>query len=409
MLRAFLALLLSFLRDLYGSESYRPGDRAISSRWLSRILSRDVKKCSMQSLKDEGGWVGLMYRLNVVFDDSSTTTLVLKTSKPSFQGRLFTISCGHEREAFFYNSSFSTSLQSMLPKVYYAYGSTLLGEYVLVMQDLSIECESVKFSFGNQVFGVSDEMKDLISGFPEPKFILYQCAKQCAEINLRFWNDCNVLSSPAVKGGDWYLGKGRMAWESAIGRAFQVWEKQKSSIQQREGLHISQDLVDIIDGSFALSNWKNFQIHIGENPFTLSHGDFHAGNMMRNRIPKFSTVFLVDWSEFGVGEPGSDLGQMLISDVSPHLMEKHGRSMIRQYWQCLIDGGVDIAAFPFEKCWDTFCRSGVERWIWLFCIIIEMDLPSVCVQYFHDQIMAFIKLFCPDQKYFLLKSVVTIP
>ena len=45
------------------------------------------------------------------------------------------------------------------------------------------------------------------------------------------------------------------------------------------------------------------------------------------------------------------------------------KSLVRGYWDELVASGVSATDYPFEHCWNAFCRGGPERWIWVFCMV----------------------------------------
>ncbi len=74
------------------------------------------------------------------------------------------------------------------------------------------------------------------------------------------------------------------------------WEKVKAKIRnQTIGFEFSPKLINIIEKSFANSSWSAFQAKLQDpkTPWTLCHGDFHAGNM----VLAAGDVFMVDWCQ----------------------------------------------------------------------------------------------------------------
>ena len=64
--------------------------------------------------------------------------------------------------------------------------------------------------------------------------------------------------------------------------------------------------------------------------------------------------------------------------------------------------------YPFEQCWEAFCRGGGERWVCLFSVIAgKHTTPDAVVQYLHDQLLAFVEMH-GSYEYYVLKPVVVI-
>jgi len=103
-------------------------------------------------------------------------------------------------------------------------------------------------------------------------------------------------------------------------------------------------------------------------------------------------LIFFDFSEVGPWEPTTDLAQTIISDVKPELFVKHTKTLVRKYWDRLIELGVPEKSYPFTNCWESFCRGGPERWIFLLGFLIcYPGIPINGAQYFHDQLLAFIE------------------
>ena len=70
--------------------------------------------------------------------------------------------------------------------------------------------------------------------------------------------------------------------------------------------------------------------------------------------------------------------------------------------------GVNGTNFPLDVCWASFVRSSIERWMYLFVLMANWGVPNNFVQYFHDQLNAFVQAFAPEATSFSLKSIVCI-
>lgn len=106
-------------------------------------------------------------------------------------------------------------------------------------------------------------------------------------------------------------------------------------------------------------------------------------------------IVLVDWSEVGLWEPTTDLGQMLISDLRPDVVRQHAEPLVRHYWETLVAVRPDLAeAYPWTRCWKDFCRATIERWTFLFAVLAGFDgVPGALVTWFHDNLLSFVQTF----------------
>jgi len=423
-IRAYVAQLFAHILRLFGhlvfGEAVAPsaGTKSVSAKWLTRLLHQDgtldksitVSSVEIEGLSGNRSLVGAMNRLVVSYsaETSAPSTFILKMSRDGVNNRRGVIASGQFREGLFYESKLSSSASSVLPRIYYSFGSSILGEYVILMEDLKREGTiGANLLFGNQIWGVPPLEFDA-----DPVLLLDTIFKRAADFHAQHWNDRSLLSQKWLKSVDWYNGNNRIQWDLAISSARRGWEMIK-----KKDVKLDADLSSIIDASFAQSSWSVLQKHLHNPsvPFTLCHGDFHAANMSVQRLRSEGEffdnhrIFLYDWSEIGVWEPTTDLAQTLISDVKSHIFTEHSHALVKTYWQRLIDNGVSAEEYPFETCWEAFCRGGAERWIWIFSILGSFpSIPDVAVQYFHDQLLAFVMAFGAGNTFFHLQPVVCV-
>ncbi|GJJ75955.1 hypothetical protein EMPS_08313 [Entomortierella parvispora] len=421
-LRRHLASAL-FSNDLVGGHAPNPGDVELSTPWLKSILisagaipkNALISTVECTGLDGNRGLVGAMTRVLVTYtlpsnQDPQSIHMVLKKSRDGQKPRLANILSGHAREAIFYSSDLAKSLlpSTLLPKVYYAHGSQFLGEYVILMEDVKQRrCKDksedphkkpidINFVFGNQIWGLPESVKS--QTLPPATDMLDQMFLTAAEMHAQHWNDSRLLQLNWLKTAAWYRGTGRTRWEWSVQAGIRAWEKGKAMAASGDyNVKYSDKFVKIMDASLNNASWERFQerLHDKTLPFTLTHGDFHAANMILDRTGSSSpTVTIYDWSEVCIWEPTTDLGQTVISDVAAPVFKAHARKALQKYWDRLIALGVVKATdYPFETCWKHFVRGGIEKWLWTFAILCSYPgMPAQGVQYFHDQMLAFMEL-----------------
>ncbi len=429
-LLAFLAQACANLRGKVRSAEGppRPGDSAISKLWLTNLLRERaiigegslVESVEAQGLDGNRGLAGAMTKIKVAYRHknkscstqlpSPPATFILKMSRGGLEGRQNTIATGQYREALFYASPLSKALTpGLFPKVLYSHSSQLFGEYVILMEDLTStnnNAVGVNMVFGNQIWGMAKPLDPT----RDPVAVLEAMYMRAAEIHALFWNDERLLKQSWLKGAKWYSGQGRAIWELGMDRARQAWASTKSKISSgKTQVAFSPKLVSIIDESLAKASWRSLQTHLNKPgvPFTLCHGDFHAANMFLLNDKEDIELVMFDWSEVGPWEPTTDLAQTIISDVKASIFLEHSRGLVRKYWERLVELGVSSQEYPFSTCWESFCRGGPERWIWIFVVLSSFPVPDALVQYFHDQLLAFIEGH-GDQPFYELKPIVCL-
>jgi hypothetical protein len=298
----------------------------------------------------------------------------------------------------------------LLPEVYYSYYSESLAEYVIILEDLSNGIP-MNYLFGNQCWGIPPNFVERVATRSQ----LEDCEnifRAIAHLHAKFWRDKRLIESPDnswLKGVNWYQGKDRASWELAIHSAKKSWTKGKL---ESPTLY-SKKMMSIIDESLSRASWETFQAHLRKNkPFTLIHGDFYPGNLFavtkdpENIYNRDERIVFLDWPEVGPWEPTIDLGQALVSDVPAQLFKEHGKRLVQTYWNELVANGVSAQQYPFEECWEDYCRTGVEKWIFLMAVLFGFEEitknASKWMLYLHDQVLAFIEAH-GDRPYYELK------
>jgi hypothetical protein len=333
--------------------------------------------------------------------------LLVKTVRySSVEHRYDMLAAGNYREARYYGSDFErVGRFSGGVRVVYAHSSPVTAESVVVMQDLRSEERprtlGLNFYCGNQVWGIPPEVKAAMAQ-RSPERLLRTFFERAADLHGAFWCDPSLKASRWLKAADWYRGENKAAWTLAVKGGALAWAKAKAL---RPASVMSPALIGIIDRSFACASWAGLQarLHDPSIPFALTHGDFHAANALWRPPARAAgaaedaspgSLFLVDWSEAGVWEPLTDVGQAMISDVSVEVRRKHERALLRAYWERLTGGPATratAAGLPFERCWELYARHSPERWIFMFALLASMpNLPDSATTYFHDQLLAFI-------------------
>lgn len=431
---SYFAQAVSVARTFFcrGNGPPRPGTFKMSTSWLQRLLKErgvlakgeSIAAAEIHGLDDNRGLTGETRRITAVIrgdTEEKTLYLILKMSPDGILSRRRVIAGGQYREAMFYASNIAKGLPSgIIPQVLYSYGSALLGEYTILMKDIKKERSGkvleTNFVFGNQVWGVPTSVASLV---PDPLAALEAMYLNAAKLHVAYWNNSSLLRYSWLRGTNWYNGKGRDTWELYMEHGRTAWEAGKRATIQDplKSVVFSPKLVSIMDKSFEKASWVKLvqRLQDRRNPFTLCHSDFHASNtfLLRDRLYKEDNAIsddalvLFDWAEVGVWEPTADLAQTIISDVSQVLFRKHIRNLLEKYWRRLIEFGVSPDEYSFEMCWKAFLRGGVERWIGLFAYLTSLPISGKAIQYFHDQLLAFIELD-DEREYYELQPVACI-
>lgn len=409
--RKWVVSLLSWQDRFY----FPSTDLHVPARYLTKCLrSRgllsdkvEVTEVIEEDLKGNRGLVGCLGRLRVTYSAGASVSLPKSFVIKSYlcnthQKRANLIFGGSYREAKFYADMVSPNT----PTVYYASYSLFTGEMVLIMEDMQGATTGVNFYFGNQIWGMTPLAEPLA-----PEDVLLAMYSAAADLHAKYWRSPALISpdNAWMKGSAWYRGADRTAWEISFTTLRNFWSRVRPGITPDAAVRWEPALVAVIEKSIAHTSWDTLQARLHDPlvPFTLTHGDFHASNMlMRNGDgPLLARLVMVDWSEVGPWEPCADLGQTMVSDVQPAVRRAHERRLVEAYWTRLTANGVSATEFPLETCWAQYQRATLERWLYMVVLLAVWGLPPRAMQFFHDQVWEFYVDHGCGREYFTLNAL----
>jgi hypothetical protein len=231
----------------------RWGDTTISRRWLTRQLRRGGALAQGMELfaveadfPKTRGWIGTIIKLTLRYADGSAgpATLIIKTSNGSLRGRHSVIANGGYREAWFYTSRLAAGSMPT-PRVFYSHASRLLGETLLLMEDVTAVTDAVGVNMvmGNQIWGGAPTPHD-------PVEVMERVFLTAADQHAKFWRDPTLLNEGWLKGADWFRGRGRAAWEAGTDLARVGWEWAKA----RKDVSYNPRLIAIVGTSVVMED-----------------------------------------------------------------------------------------------------------------------------------------------------------
>ena len=314
-----------------------------------------------------GGMSGDIKFLDVVLAGGDSLALVLKTHG----GSTMRVAMGCARAAFFYDA-FSSSLKvANVPQYYYAYGDMSTGEVTILMQLLENSVPSGTF-FGSAQpnnWGMRDKLEAMCAGNPTPDEITADAFNLYARMHATYWQDSKLLTQPWLRASSWYAGSDEAAWQGAQAQAQNAWADIRAAISAGESpIRWDEHVVACLDASFAKVDWAAYQTDISGQPFTLVHGDAHAHNVMwvEQRTPA-ARQCLIDFEMVGVGSGAQELGQYMISHITPELRRAKATDWVRGYHNTLIavlrGRGLkkEADAYTFDACFSEHIAGGAGR------------------------------------------------
>eukprot|EP00163_Fabomonas_tropica_P007117 TRINITY_DN1676_c0_g1_i7.p1 TRINITY_DN1676_c0_g1~~TRINITY_DN1676_c0_g1_i7.p1 ORF type:complete len:412 (-),score=82.63 TRINITY_DN1676_c0_g1_i7:358-1593(-) len=352
----------------------RPGSKGVDKRWLESVLRSSVplprgnslKSAHVEDLSGNRGFVGATTRVVVTYtkaDDTLPTSFILKTSHGDVASRVNVMKTGMYREAMFYGSRFINWVEKIVPKIHYTFASPALGEFVIVMEDVSKRegATPTNFIMGNQCWGIPKAVEPPRA----PALALRGMFLEAAEQHAAHWNSSALYKdAPFFKYADLFNGSGRGRWEGAVRLGHLYWTRAKTEVEAgNKDVRLNPKVVKVVDTAFENASWSRMQAFIGkmkakEIPFTLTHGDFHASNTFainpKSGSPKQLEILFFDWSEVGPWEGTADLAQTVISDTPRKIFKTEIEGLVREYWKRLGEHGIDLKEYTWEFCWGRF-------------------------------------------------------
>jgi hypothetical protein len=384
----------------------------IERTWLRNVIAKKLSDKTVPELlevnlsKDvlQGGLTSRLHRIELKWAtdaDYLPKTLVVKTLPPSLDRHFLSMLQGVSREAIFYQRfdlerKEGEAPMEFIPKIYYSEGSGSKGEFVIIMEDLK-NATRAGLLLGNQCWGAVDIPKDLQKPH---EYIFEKVFTSVAELHFEHWRDEKLLDLGWLKNTHWLNGCRRATWELCSISTRNNWEKIRHEATKEGGLNWNPLIIETMDNAVHNTTWNTyhvaFDIKDKKTPFTLVHGDFHAGNCMwdEKRNPP---VYLFDWSEVSIGDPYTELAQYMVSNATIDVRRKHEKELVRKYHQKLVDLGVDPTVHTFEDAWDRYMVGGIEKWIQMLALLaaLHFRLPQAFgkthLAWFHDQVSSFLE------------------
>mmetsp|Transcript_30458 Transcript_30458/g.96861 ORF Transcript_30458/g.96861 Transcript_30458/m.96861 type:complete len:397 (+) Transcript_30458:3-1193(+) len=378
-------------------------DGVLDAAALGERMGKEVVEASIRDQEKMGGLSGEFKFIDVVLASGEKLALVLKSAAENALGAN-RVTMGCSREAFFYRE-FGDELAEVanLPRCFYADGCLETGALTLLLECLEGAVPSgVFFGPGNpNNWGVKDKLAEMCVGNPSAQEVTDLHFALYARLHAAYWQSAELLEKPWLRATDWMRGEGEASWNAAQEMARGAWGKCKAAIDAGEApIQWDAHVVACLDVSFARATWENYQAELKTRPFSLVHGDAHPHNALwvEQRTER-ARLALIDFEMVGVGSPSQELGQYVISHMTPEVRRDGERARVERYHAelhaALHRRGLEAeaSAFGLEASWAEYIAGGFGRWAWFLPLFMLM--PQMA-QFFHDQLSAFAHDHLPD-------------
>ena len=436
----------------------------ITPEVLSKVLGFDVESIELKSMGGDGGLSGAVLNRLVVTKkapagaagdasaaaapaSAEVVSYVMKTEGAN-KDRCRIM--GLAREALFY-STFAPALRAegvSLPDVHYAHGDMATGSKLLLLEDLKSAVQSGYYFGPGSPHNWGKDLAALTatsSGEPPISAVdlTAHAFRIAAAMHANHWMNPKLMHDDTyafLRASEWFRGSGQESFMAAQAQAQKSWEgirakissadesagSDKAEVVEVGGVRWSRRMIALLDASFGKISWEGFQARIKSHAWTLTHSDFHPGNMMWQAPAVAGTqgrLVLLDWEVVGFGSGPQDCAQYVISHMNPQLRRDNEQRLVREYYTRLTAGakaanpdasasasasasdsgagagadtgadaakpGLSLSEYTFEQCFADYVSGGTERWVWFLGLLGTMCPPPM-VQYFHDQLLAFV-------------------
>ena len=343
--------------------------------------------------------------LVLTHSDGSRTRYFFKMTQSEKRAQM--ASLGTAREGLFYQSCASDPLlSSITPQVLFSHGDMKEGAKVVIMELIDgVQAgyffgESSLHNWGKDLSALTRDYAALTEGE-----LVLECFRSAAKLHAGHWNKIESFRPQesafdgSLRALSWAKGEDRGSWEASHHFALSGWDEVRNATLSAEAdgsfdkdIHVKLDarFVTTLDSAFQGTSWETLQQKWVPLPKTMVHGDFHPSNVVVRRPTSCSQrcqVILVDWEAVGVGSGPQDLGQFLISHSSPANRRTEEQTALLAYQQELACLGVNVTT---EYVLREYIDGGIGRWFWLFGVCGGLKVPLPALQFFHDQMLAFL-------------------
>lgn len=405
----------------------------VTTRLQSALSSRGVSTPIASSTVSPLEGSGLSGDLSLLTLD--TNKYVLKRTRAGVDAKKYSKRLGLQREGAFYETigpwiqvrldmipTTSQSVHTFIPKALYAEHSDITGQKAIVLEYYDNATEAGRYFPHSVVTKNAMEYDGKINA----KTITLEATRMAASFHGTFYLSPALLSSdlitPHLRMANWIQGKDKESFIASQSEVAGRWKRCKARWEKGSyyggEVKLEKEFVDVMDKSCDealdfdkfVSKWSVEKDGDGTAKqstidWSLVHGDFHPGNMLclNNSSTNKPQLILIDWEVVGVGSGPQDIGQFLISHLEPSEAYDMIDEVTAVYRKSLLEtleavnskdntNTAPTVVPTVKQMKHEIIFGGIERWVWLFGYMCDLEesMPSLYMQYFHDQMHGWI-------------------
>ena len=167
-----------------------------------------------------------------------------------------------------------------------------------------------------------------------------------ASFHGRFWQDESLGSLDWIHSADWSLLFNQDPLDSALG-----WKV----ILADDRFEKSGGLV--IAGEYLGERFSNLQTALGTRTKTLTHNDFHQGNVLLRQTTAGVQPVIIDWQMPAFAGATNDLAKFMMTAVPFEILANQETALVLHYFEQLKSNGG--RNYSFDECWRDYRRAQV--------------------------------------------------
>ena len=162
----------------------------------------------------------------------------------------------------------------------------------------------------------------------------------------RFWEDESLGSADWIRSADWSFLFNQDPLDSALGWQVIVADDR---FEKSGGL--------VIVGEYLGARLNDLQKAMTSRPNTLTHNDFHQGNVLLRQTPAGVQPVLIDWQMPAFAGATNDLAKFMMTAVPFEILAEQEHALVSHYFEQLnANGG---RSYSFDECWRDYRRAQV--------------------------------------------------
>ena len=167
-----------------------------------------------------------------------------------------------------------------------------------------------------------------------------------ARIHTRYWRDDSIGNYSWIRNDDWAFLFNQNPADSATG-----WQviKADDRFEKSGGL--------VVAGEYLGAGLVNLRDAMRSRPFTLTHNDFHQGNVLLRQTTNGEQPVIIDWQMPAYSGATNDLAKFMMTAVPFEILAEHETGLVGYYVEQLKAGGV--RDYSFDECWRDYRRAQV--------------------------------------------------